>query len=263
MTDSLPPLPLNTRGHNALNEIRNKDLSLLYQKCNKQFNESMNQLLDTDTEPGLKDELVKSFATSYHSMQEAKLTKLALDDKLVEFKRKCHEVADRSPPVTSDNWKDYESGRPNIVSITQIFNETKPVIHEKLQNSNDEKLLRIFPFLWNDPTAVIPDDDNTQANEEEQELQINGGNIELICPITMKTFELPMISKKCNHVFDKEGLTSYLQGQPTRDCPQAGCSQTINMRDFMPDKLMELRCRIAKIKEHDTSSKLDQAIDVI
>lgn len=130
-----------------------------------------------------------------------------------------------------------------------------------VNNTDTLKILKVLPYIWNDPTCVIPD---LQNPADEDDLQIEGGKIELTCPITCKPYEAPLISRKCNHVFDRDGIQNYLQGYTTRDCPQAACSQVVSMRDFVRDPIMELRCKIAKMKESQEQDKRSsQAIDVL
>lgn len=96
-----------------------------------------------------------------------------------------------------------------------------------------------------------------QENEEEDVdfAEINTQQLEKIPidPFTQKEIEIPVVNKKCKHVYDKSSITNYLnqraKGGRTGQCPQIGClNRNVTFNDLVEDK--ELKEKIDRIRHN-------------
>lgn len=102
--------------------------------------------------------------------------------------------------------------------------------------------LQQHAFVVQHPQAPLPNHlsgSANNANEDEDEIEVEGGKIELVCPIARQQYQNPIISKKCRHTFSKASLVQYLRSN--RTCPISGCGAYLELRDFEKDTLMDLR----------------------
>ncbi|KAH3900425.1 uncharacterized protein SCODWIG_01242 [Saccharomycodes ludwigii] len=159
----------------------------------------------------------------------------------------------------------------NIVSTEGSSTSTDTDFNNYCKNLNDPllKVFKCLPLLLKDPMCVLPDDEeNNINNNDDDDVKVAGGTIELTCPITCRPYAYPMISRKCNHVFDKDGLTNYFQSNEDGNqikCPQGACKAYLTMSDFIKDDIMDLRCKIYKniSKKNKLNKNNDNINDVI
>lgn len=252
-------LPLHPKANGILYDIRISDLDSTFKLCEKEISETLEQLLEIVPDYQTLNPLIKNISDAFSILQKEKSEYKKVRSALKDAKREYVDRYREHPQVTLDTWDHYSQNESDFRGLYATLEEH---VKNNQTDANDlsdvdpkERILRVLPYIWNDPRCVLPDDildgHTTAENNREQDLQIEGGQIELICPITCKPFEEPLISKKCHHTFDKAGITSYLAGgtDGKRDCPQAGCNQVLSIQDFEPDPVMTLRCKIAKIQQ--------------
>ncbi|KAG0658244.1 hypothetical protein C6P45_002225 [Maudiozyma exigua] len=258
-------LPLSNHAIKDLTKIRIEDSQNLFSQCNEELREIMDQYMQnvTDTE-----ELKPMFQTLSEcseklGQQERKYNQLGNNLELA--KRQYIKESEGNQPVTFDTWNSFVNDSTNIPNLQSLLAEDRSsqlkersLGQQNLRHVENSKLLRVLPLIWDNPRCIIPDD-----NDEEDDLMIDGGIIELTCPITCKMYEEPLISNQCGHVFDKSGLQEYFRTERTRDCPQTGCSKHLRINDFIPDPIMKLRCRIAAVKEKEQETKEAEKLDVL
>lgn len=258
-------LPLSNHAVRELTKIRIQDSSKLFSQCNEELREIMDQYMQnvTDTE-----ELKPMFQTLSEcaeklDQQELKYNKIGKNLELA--KKQYIKESESIQPVTFETWNSFVDNSENIPNLQSLLAEDRSpelkinsLRQENLRHAENSKLLRVLPLIWDNPRCIIPDD-----NDEEDDLMIDGGIIELTCPITCKMYEEPLISKQCGHVFEKSGLQEYFRTERTRDCPQTGCSKHLKINDFIPDPIMKLRCTIANIKEKEDEAKEAEKLDVL
>ena len=261
-------------------------------KCQNELNSTLDQIIETTLFLGedLPKDLLESLEATHDDLQDQYRQFIVIQNILQDAKNKYRTDSDKYERIADLNdWQKYtdsENASNGPRSLFSYYKETldknQSFITTTNTNTNtttttatarlDEKnetttLFKILPQIWNNPTAVIKDDKQNDDNDEEDEIQIEGGTIELICPITYKPFEIPMISKKCGHTFDKQGIITYLGGPSSRaskDCPQTGCSKSVSLKDFEIDEVMKLRCKIAKsLKRKQKANSESDSIDVI
>ncbi|CAI4038448.1 hypothetical protein SMKI_05G0590 [Saccharomyces mikatae IFO 1815] len=256
-------VPLHQQSGKDFHTLHTQDLSNLYQQCYKQIDETVNQLVDSasPSTAGISEQIT-DITRTYKLLSEYELESNSFHEGIKDLKKNFKQLSDACPQIDLSTWDKYRTGELTAPQLSELYlSMPTPEPTTMLNDTDTLRILKVLPYIWNDPTCVIPDLQNPAG---EDDLQIEGGKIELTCPITCKPYETPMISKKCNHVFDKNGIQNYLQGYTTRDCPQAACSQVVSMRDFVSDPIMELRCKIARIKKSQEQDKeSNQAIDVL
>ncbi|KOG99932.1 SUMO ligase MMS21 [Saccharomyces eubayanus] len=256
-------VPLHQQAGKYFHTLHTQDLSNLYQQCYKQFDETINQLVDSPSPSTSNiDKPIADLTNIYKLLSTHESESNSFHNDIQDLKNTFKTQSDSCPQIDLSTWDKYRTGEITAPQLSELYlNMSRSEPSAAVDSTATLKILKVLPYIWNDPTCVIPD---LQNPADEDDLQIEGGKIELTCPITCKAYETPLISKKCNHVFDKDGIQNYLQGYTTRDCPQAACSQVVSMRDFVRDPIMELRCRIAKIKDSQEQDKRNnQAIDVL
>ncbi|CAI4402494.1 AKH_1a_G0013990.mRNA.1.CDS.1 [Saccharomyces cerevisiae] len=256
-------VPLHPKSGKYFHNLHARDLSNIYQQCYKQIDETINQLVDSTSPSTIGiEEQVADITSIYKLLSTYESESNSFDEHIKYLKKNFKQSSDACPQIDLSTWDKYRTGELTAPKLSELYlNMPTPEPATMVNNTDTLKILKVLPYIWNDPTCVIPD---LQNPADEDDLQIEGGKIELTCPITCKPYEAPLISRKCNHVFDRDGIQNYLQGYTTRDCPQAACSQVVSMRDFVRDPIMELRCKIAKMKESQEQDKRSsQAIDVL
>ncbi|CCK71573.1 SUMO ligase MMS21 KNAG_0H01590 [Huiozyma naganishii CBS 8797] len=261
-------LPLHPQALRYFHDIEVKDISTSVTSVEKEFQETLDQIIDSSNRSVDIDKLVADLGDSYREFTKQKEKSETLSQKLTDLKREYKEESAKCEKVTFDTWKKYQSGELTAPNLLELYHERfakgeeDPVATTTKKKSNFNVMLKLLPHLWKDPTAIIPDDIDTADTDD---LQINGGNIELICPITVREFEHPMISKQCGHVFDKVGLTSYFGGRnESKNCPQGACSKMLMLKDFEPDPIMAFRCKIARVlRERKDTEPAGDELDVL
>lgn len=61
------------------------------------------------------------------------------------------------------------------------------------------------------PTAENEDDD-----DDDDEIQMRAESRSMLCPLSMRKFEDPVVSSKCPHTFEREAIHSFIDGQDMR-----------------------------------------------
>lgn len=222
----------------------------MYQDAKKELIQTLWQVVETANPQELGD-LIKGICESYEELQRCEEDSLRLQNAVQDGKQRYKQASDTYPPLSLETWDRYATEpAPSLRDYIRCGSpeegdgaELPPL--QQLQNTAQDKLLRALPHIWQDPQCMLPDEEAA-----EDELQIEGGHLELVCPITCRPFHQPMVSKKCGHVFDKEGITNYFEGHSSRDCPQGACVQKLTLRDFTPDEIMKLRCLIQSKRMH-------------
>ncbi|KAG7825976.1 hypothetical protein KL909_000028 [Ogataea angusta] len=180
---------------------------------------------------------------------------------LAAFQKTRTEILDRHEPELS--LEDLERYAHMKVVPSQVHDLYKDVLSSNVKESAsvsemlvkseameiDKKL-----FVAINPTEPIPFNDQ----EDDDEIEIGGGKVNLTCPISRLIMKNPVKNKKCGHTYDKASLANY----NSTDCPE--CGVTIQKSELVEDTLMKIRIacyeRDQKLQEfHKT--KADDDID--
>lgn len=160
----------------------------------------------------------------------------------------------------------FRTARTQIKSSSQNQRELTISNIETFRNNDDEPLfsdliaepinveinsslsfLKHALFIIKNPTEPLPDSNNNDGDDDD-ELQIEGGKIDLKCPITLQLFKDPYMSKKCGHTYDAEAIKTTF-GTHGQICPTPGCPASLLASDFKRDDLMALRVKAFKKQE--------------
>ena len=104
----------------------------------------------------------------------------------------------------------------NIEAITQEYTESISKMDTDV--SNDEKLL-----IFDRQVEVLLDKVANEENDEDADLQISGGLINVIDPISKKRIVDPVKNSICGHTYDRESITEILKINKKTRCPVIGC----------------------------------------
>lgn len=247
-------VPMHQHSSKKFHSLHTIDVSTYYKECQRQFYESAMQLINSGRGYEELSPLVYSLTEAYNLLSKQESKAHGLIGKVQHLKDEYKLISDKCEPVSLDTWDQYRNKELTAPKLSELYKdslEQEVSSSAETASTDKDKVLRVLQYIWNDPISVIPDGivRGCAGTGEDDDLQIEGGIIELSCPITCKPFEVPMISKKCGHVFDKTGITSYLEGHAERDCPQGACNQKVSIKDFIPDEIMSLRCHIDRIKQ--------------
>lgn len=207
---SSAPLHLRCKEFHSLKVV---EIDGFLQNSKKQLIRSLEQVV-RDSDPNELDSLIKDICQNYEELRTNEESSIKLQRQVSEAKQQYKQSSESLAPLTIETWDQY-SQEP-APSLKDFISQDVEV---QLPLTQEDRILRALPHIWQDPQCLLPDD------TDGDDLQIRGGRIELICPITCKPFENPMISKKCGHVFDSSGLNNYFESYPSRDCPQGACLQ--------------------------------------
>ncbi|XP_012350569.1 E3 SUMO-protein ligase NSE2-like [Apis florea] len=104
-------------------------------------------------------------------------------------------------------------------NIESTMNEYKQAISEIDKNvANDNKLKEFDKQVEALLDKVVQKENNT-----DEELQLTGGYINIIDPISKKRIVDPVKNTICGHTYDKESITQLLKLNKKTRCPVIGC----------------------------------------
>lgn len=191
-------------------------------------------------------ELIKQLLDSYESLVGAQQQTTHFNQTFNKAKNQIRARLREEPELSVDNIDAYRSVGTNKKSFGEILDEElKRVPPIKKDESNPDYIfLKNATFVISHPLDPLPDE------EDDDDIQVGGGKIDLKCPISMNYFDAPMISTKCNHTFDQASiLGTWRSAGVMEDCPTPGCRARLRRADFIPDRLMTLRVKSFKAQE--------------
>ncbi len=242
-------LPITSKNIDYLNKITVPDLSQEISNSKTSIQESTIALLSsTSTYP---EEKVKQLEEMYKELLRLEEKQKFLSSKLIELKAEYKEQSADLPRLDLENWNHYLNNDYNLTNIRKKWIELQS---EEVEINKKDQWLRVFyalPYIWSDPSRVIPYDplENNNSTEEEEDIKVDGGVIDLNCPVSLKKFNLPMISLKCFHTFDDASLKELFRPSKTIECPTPGCGKVLTTKDFTEDKLMRIRVLISDLRK--------------
>lgn len=110
-----------------------------------------------------------------------------------------------------------------------------------LKMDDSYQYLKNVAFILENPETPLPDE------VQDDDLEVAGGKISLRDPMSLNYFQIPVVSKKCSHVYEKDTIYNYLIHN--KKCPVDGCDASLTRNDLKPDKIMTLRVKAYLIKE--------------
>ncbi|EDO16826.1 hypothetical protein Kpol_1056p27 [Vanderwaltozyma polyspora DSM 70294] len=275
MSIKLPDsVPLHRGLIREFHDIRVSDVSSSFVSCQKEIYDTLMFFLESGIDYEDLCPLVKSNCDTYIQLLEQEEESQGFQTKFKTIKENYKEMTESCEVFDLDTMDRYAERDITAPQLSKLLKEANDGYIPKIKISITmvDRILRAFPYIWKDPKCILPDSllgDGFNNDANEDEIEMAGGSIELTCPITTLIYEEPMISKKCQHTFDKSGLTEYLKNSDTnrymeKDCAKDGCSKKISMDDFSPDTIMSLRCKIYQIKRNENNNNMKlEALDVL
>ena len=137
---------------------------------------------------------------------------------------------------------------------TTIFNNKNIDINAIDEEVKKTKNTMSF-ILQNKKKSMMNEMLEGKSNEDEDDgVEFNGGDESagLICPITSTLPEVPVVSLKCHHVYDKTAIINYINQQTQLGvkkviCPCIGCEQPISMKTIVEDEEITKKVNKAKM----------------
>ncbi|XP_076673998.1 E3 SUMO-protein ligase NSE2 [Andrena cerasifolii] len=111
---------------------------------------------------------------------------------------------------------DDDETQTDIEAITREYTESISKLDTNV--SNDEKLL-----LYDRQLEALLDKVANEENDEDADLQVSGGLINVIDPISKKRIVDPVKNSICGHTYDRESITEILKINKKTRCPVVGC----------------------------------------
>ncbi|XP_054005523.1 E3 SUMO-protein ligase NSE2-like [Hylaeus anthracinus] len=106
--------------------------------------------------------------------------------------------------------------------IKSIIREYKKAISEiNIDMLNEEKLLE-----FDRQVEALLDKEHTEGDDDGTELQLTGGYINVIDPITKNRIVDPVKNTVCGHTYDRQSITELLKMNKNTRCPVVGCKST-------------------------------------
>lgn len=244
-------LPATYSTQRDINRVILPDLSQQISATRSWIQESLTSLLSIDTYPQTE---IERLIEVYVKLLRLESRQALLDKNLKLLKHKLIQQSNSLPPFDEQTYQDYAT---NAFELVDIKKEWAHIHSQEPEVNKSDQWLRVLNslrYIWTDPTRVIPEDATRGLGGEEEDaddddVKVHGGIIELVCPVSFRKFETPMISTKCHHTFDSNSLDSLFNNQRTIECPMPGCGNTLNRQDFVDDKLMQFRVLISELRK--------------
>lgn len=136
-----------------------------------------------------------------------------------------------------------------VPSLTATYDKKLSELKSKyLEANNQQSKMAIRTFKQMIFVAVYPERplplslEKDSAADDEDEIEVEGGKVDLTCPISRDLYVKPHKSKICGHTYDLEALKIYLRN--SHECPE--CGRPLSMKDVEPDYVMQTRVECYK-----------------
>ncbi|CDK24883.1 unnamed protein product [Kuraishia capsulata CBS 1993] len=150
-----------------------------------------------------------------------------------ELKTELQSRNRKEEPLSVTNMADYtrmdHEPEPAVVIFDNQLTEAK---HKRLENSRKQKEFAEFTEVMISPQKLL-------AGEDDDDVAVEGGLVDLRCPISKQIMNNPVTSKKCGHCYDKNNILSLFGRQSNTKCPE--CPMLLSRQDLIPDELMKVR----------------------
>lgn len=144
-------------------------------------------------------------------------------------------------PVKLSTLAEYKKGARDHRSLGELYKIAKRQSQSIQSNNPGDEMYKNFEesiFVTINPTEPIPDYIENGISGED-DVEVEGGRIDLMCPISHNLMQDPVRNKVCGHTYDKSSVINYLRN--SHECPI--CPKKFNRNDLVEDKFMKLRLR--------------------
>lgn len=227
---------------------KENELLIAKQEKGKSLDDAKKALLSTDktiqTAKDLMDRICDSQNKDAKHTQAVKKTKVLIQQRLrdeVELDLNTLEL--------------YQNMNPTPKQVYELFKDQQVDAEgEEEENPRIAKKRKTFKenlFLTVNPEVPLP------SEEDEDDVCISGGKIDLRCPLGKQLMEEPVRSLNCGHIFDKQNITRYMETS-SRGCPECGKAlqrENLKVHDATKRRLVAYK-RDASLAER-RSKKMD------
>lgn len=116
-------------------------------------------------------------------------------------------------------------------------------------SNNLQQFIFISVYPENPLPSKLTNDGN--VDDDDDDLEVEGGKVNLTCPISREIFVRPVKNTNCPHTYGLDALKIYLRS--SRECPE--CGVAVSLSDVRADKIMEVR-----VKCYNRDKKLNELI---
>lgn len=146
-----------------------------------------------------------------------------------------------------------------VSSLTKVYEEEVNKLKQKDEKDNKDAITKailnfkqiIFVSVYPERPLPFSLEAESTGNNNDEEIEVDGGKIDLTCPISRELFTKPVKSKICNHTYDLDALKIYLRS--SSECPE--CGSHLMLSDNIPDVLMQTR-----VESFKRDKKLEELI---
>ncbi|XP_076626837.1 E3 SUMO-protein ligase NSE2 isoform X2 [Colletes latitarsis] len=145
----------------------------------------------------------------------SRLRDIAKNNSILDKKIKSAEITkNRLLDKYNDNDDNTET---DIKAVIQEYKQCMSKIN--IGTANEQKLLEFDKQV----EALLDKVENKKDDGSDTELQLTGGYINTIDPISKKRMEDPVKNTKCGHTYERATITQILKINKKTRCPVAGC----------------------------------------
>lgn len=130
------------------------------------------------------------------------------------------------------------------------MSQQQGIFNQRIINHDTYKYLESVAFILRNPEDPLPD----KSEGGSDEIEVSGGKVSLLDPITLHEFVEPVKSRSCNHVFEKQAIQEHLKSG--HNCPVDGCEKRILANDLVPDVFMTLRILAVQFTDNQADADL-------
>lgn len=165
--------------------------------------------------------------------------------------------------ITIDNLAEFIGENPdkNTISLIQTykenFNSNKLKYETKTQQDSENLIAETKQIIFVTVYPERPIPSNLMLDDEEDDLEVEGGKVDLTCPISRTIFENPVKNKNCIHTYDLDALHVYLRR--AKICPE--CRASLSSTSYTPDIIMQARVDAYKRDQQLNELIQDKIVD--
>ncbi|ODV82565.1 hypothetical protein CANARDRAFT_30723 [[Candida] arabinofermentans NRRL YB-2248] len=158
------------------------------------------------------------------------------------FQMKAEILARQEPELTIEEMSEYkgnESDQQPMYSLFESLLNNERLKTAKTDSKVLDEVLETELFLCIHPTEPLPFTENPNEDDGD-DIAVDGGVVNLTCPISRNVITRPMKNLNCGHTYDKDSLANY----NSTVCPE--CGRPLNKRALVEDAVMSLRLKYEK-----------------
>jgi SUMO ligase MMS21 Smc5/6 complex component len=144
-------------------------------------------------------------------------------------------------------YKDVMANSADVQSYQSIVDEMRHLHAQERGRMAAEKRERMAELF-----------DRESRCDDEDDVTFAGGETTagLLCPLTQKLPNNPIVSKLCHHVFERDAIMEYIRARAVGrvknvTCPRAGCNALIGAADLYVDNNINAQIARARQEQDD------------